>query len=86
VPAKKLTEAESAWLDELEAVMKRCPSKRLQAYTTGDNNLTFYDKPTADAWEAKNPSEQLDAGALHERAGSRLRSIYGAFLIDSCAG
>lgn len=84
--AKKLTKAENAWLDELEAVMKRCPSPRLQSYTTGDNNITFYDKPVADAWEAKHPHEQLDAGELHERAGSRLRSIYGNFLIDSCAG
>ena len=84
--AKKLTKAESAWLDELEAVMSRCPSERLQCYTTGDNDLTFYDKPVADSWERANPREQLDASELHERAGSRLRVIRGAFLIDSCAG
>lgn len=84
--AKRLTKAENEWLDELEAVMQRCPSKRLQCYTTGDTNLTFYDKPVADAWEAKNPREQLDASELHRRAGSELRSIFGAFNIDSCAG
>jgi len=84
--AKKLTKAESAWLDELEAVISRCPSPRMNAYTVGDNDLTFYDKPVADAWEAKNPRLQLDAGELHQRAGSVLRVVRTNFNIDSCAG
>lgn len=84
--AKKLTAREQAWLDELEEVMGRCPSPRLQCYTTGDNNLSFYDKPVADKWEDANPRAQPDAGELHDRAGSALRTVYGNFNIDSCAG
>jgi hypothetical protein len=81
-----LTQKERAWLVELETVMARCPTRRMHCYTTGDNDLTFYDKRVSDAWEKAHPHEQLDAGELHARAGSELARVVGNFNIDSCAG
>ena len=86
MPAKPLTKKEQAWLDDLEAVMLRCPSKRLASYTIGDNDLMFYDAGVAYAWQKANPREILDACILHERAGSALGRVIGNFVIESCAG
>lgn len=86
MPAKKLTVVETAWMAKLEAVLKACPSSRLACYTTGDNDLMFYDTNVAKEWEAKNPRDQIDAGELHKRAGSFLCTVTGTFNIDSCAG
>jgi hypothetical protein len=38
----KLTKKEQAWLDEVQAALNRCPSKRLGFYTTGDHNVHVY--------------------------------------------
>lgn len=84
--AKPLTKRESDWLKKLEAVMNECPSTRLQCYTIGDNDLTFYDKQVSLAWENANPRAELDAGEQHEKAGSALATVRGNFQIDSCAG
>ena len=85
-PVKPLTAAEKKWLQKLEDVMSECPSERLQCYTTGDHRLTFYDRAHAQAWELDNGYPALDAGELHEAAGSKLKIVSGSFVIDSCAG
>ncbi|MBZ0057135.1 MULTISPECIES: hypothetical protein [unclassified Leclercia] len=42
--AKKLTKKEQAWIDELQAVLDRCPSpEKIGYYTIGDNNIFLYD-------------------------------------------
>ena len=84
--AKPLTKKEQAWLDKLEKVMNERPTKRLHCYTIGDHDLSFYDINVSDAWEADNPRVELDAGSLHEKAGSALGGVAGSFRIDSCAG
>jgi len=84
--AKPLSKSETKWLNRLEKVMGECPSKRLACFTTGDNQLDFYDNEVSSEWESKNRSVLLDAGELHERAGSKLRAVSGNFIIDSCAG
>jgi len=84
--AKPLTKKEQKWLDKLEKVMCECPSERLNCFTTGDCNLTFYDKNVSNAWEADNPRQELDACDLHISAGSFLGEAIGTFQIDSCAG
>lgn len=86
MPAKPLTAKEKAWIKEVEAVLARCPSTRLNSYTIGDAEISLYDKPVADAWEQANGYPQLDAGQIHERAGSFLGVINFPFQIDSCAG
>ncbi|CAI1110237.1 hypothetical protein [Serratia quinivorans] len=40
----KLTKKEQAWLDELQEVLNRCPSKNLGFYTIGDPALHVYDR------------------------------------------
>ncbi|EGF4813901.1 hypothetical protein ICF92_003246 [Escherichia coli] len=42
--AKKLTKKEQAWIDELQAVLDRCPSpEKIGYYTIGDKNIFLYD-------------------------------------------
>lgn len=41
---EKLTKKEQAWLEELQDVLNRCPSKRLGFYTIGDPVLYVYDR------------------------------------------
>lgn len=84
--AKKLTPAERKWLDDLEALFLACPSKRLGCYTTGDASLNFYDKKVEMDCREANGDPELDAGALHQKAGSELTSINTGVQIDSCAG
>ncbi|MGO4744032.1 hypothetical protein [Serratia quinivorans] len=40
----KLTKAEKKWLEELQEVLNRCPSKNLGFYTIGDPVLYVYDR------------------------------------------
>lgn len=86
MPAKPLTVAESKWLDRLENVMSKCPSSRLACYTIGDQDLAFFDRNVASKWELENSNEQLDAALSHKTSGASLRTVYGNFTIDSCAG
>ncbi len=39
----KLTRAEKKWLDELQAVLNKCPSDRIGFYTIGDPTVCVYD-------------------------------------------
>ena len=40
----KLTKKEQAWIDELQAVLDRCPSpKKIGFYTIGDPKIFLYD-------------------------------------------
>lgn len=41
----KLTKKESAWFDEVNAVLARCPSpEKFGFYTIGDRDVSVYDK------------------------------------------
>lgn len=56
--AKPLTAAEKKWLKELQAVLDKCPSKRMGFYTSGGSpTVHVFDLPVADAWEAANVSQ-----------------------------
>lgn len=51
----KLTKKEQAWVDEVNAVLARCPSKRLGFYTIGDDQVMLYDaKKHRKGCEAEN--------------------------------
>lgn len=39
----KLTKQEREWLNEVQAVLNKCPSYRLGFYTTGDSSVTVFD-------------------------------------------
>jgi hypothetical protein len=51
----RLTKKEQAWLDELQEVLDRCPSKRLGFYTIGDAALSVYDSK-----EERHIEERID--------------------------
>lgn len=40
---KPLTKAERVWLDELQEVLNRCPSKRIAFFTVGDAWVGLHD-------------------------------------------
>lgn len=39
----KLTKKEKAWVDEVNAVLARCPSKRIAFATIGDCDVSMFD-------------------------------------------
>jgi len=39
----KLTQKEKKWVDDVNKLLAKCPSKRLGFFTIGDNNLNIYD-------------------------------------------
>lgn len=39
----ELNDAERKWLKKLQKVLNECPSKRLSAYTIGDDTIDIYD-------------------------------------------
>ena len=40
----KLNKKEQAWIDDLQALLNRCPSNRIGFYTVGDPQIGLYDK------------------------------------------
>jgi hypothetical protein len=40
----KLTKEEKAWVQKVQRLLSNPPSDRLGFYTTGDNNVTIYNK------------------------------------------
>lgn len=84
----RLTKAEAAWVKEVQAVMDRCPSKRLAAYTVGDSDITLYDGGKEDAIQAAldgrgGPSDFCQAVTYKE---AELAEIRFPFPVHSTAG
>lgn len=44
----KLTKDEQAWVEDVQAALDRCPSKRLGFYTIGDPNVILWDRDKTD--------------------------------------
>lgn len=83
--AKPLTKKESAWLARLEKVLSSCPSDRLECYTIGDNNVTFYDRHVLNKYEL-SLREGDDMWPMCDASGALLRTLYSNFGIVSAAG
>ncbi|MCI4031493.1 MULTISPECIES: hypothetical protein [Dickeya] len=67
----KLTKKERAWLDELQAVLNRCPSKRLGFFTIGDPILVVYDRTKdaeIDKFMDRNTSAEFCTAVQHHDA------------------
>lgn len=84
MPAK-LTKAEREWLKNLQALLNKCPSRRFQGYTIGDNDIVIYDKDVMEAWQEANQNQHLDVGLEVEQAGAELARFEFTFQIDSAA-
>lgn len=83
---KPQTAAEKKWIAELQAVLDRCPSKRVGAFTTGDGDITFYDRAfdgeICDLQNRKN----CEFGAAVDLFGCGLGSVSFPFDVHSTAG
>ncbi|ERK06092.1 hypothetical protein L580_2776 [Serratia fonticola AU-P3(3)] len=48
----KLTAEEKKWVKQVNALLKKCPSKRIGFYTIGDDSIGLYDKDYQDEIDA----------------------------------
>ncbi|WP_048796176.1 MULTISPECIES: hypothetical protein [Serratia] len=74
----KLTKAEKKWLEELQEVLNRCPSKRLEFFTIGDPSIGVIDATRTHEIE----SEQEQNGGEFCRAASKLEADFGGYTLD----
>ena len=85
--AKPLNTKEKKWLERLEKVLMSCPTERLECYTIGDSDLTFYDKNVLLAHEANNDNkEDQDISPACEDCGAHLGVVLSNFWIVGAAG
>jgi hypothetical protein len=75
---KPLTKAERAWLDEFQALMNRCPSKRIGFFTIGDPVLCLHDATRED----EIGEERDENGGEWCSAARRLKADFGGETID----
>lgn len=82
----KLTKAEKKWLEELQEVLNRCPSKRLGFATAGDHDITVYDSSFSDAIFVVIEREGGDYIPTATKLGAVLGEIVFPANVESTAG
>ncbi len=86
----KLTKKEQAWVDELQAVLDRCPSpEKIGFYTTGDCGVYLYDLRQRDEVYAcldKNRGSGEWCGAVYEVNADIPHTITFPSPVESTAG
>lgn len=86
---KKFSKAELEWFKKFQELMAACPSKRLGAYTTGDEYLAIYDKPAFDEYRKDLETKvrnMPDDVIMHSDIGSVLGTITMPFRVDGVSG
>ena len=69
----RLTKAERKWIDDVQALLSACPSKRLGFYTIGDPDVILYDLTKEAKIEAvMDENDRFDFGSAVEKAGAAL--------------
>ncbi|MGL5093702.1 MAG: hypothetical protein ACRC8B_22840 [Aeromonas sobria] len=84
--AKPLTKAEAKWIAELQALLNKCPSKRMVAYTIGDPELVIYDSSFSSAIGDILDNSKKDVCQAVTMLGADLASITFPFPVESTAG
>lgn len=86
--SKPLTRAERAWLNELQAMLNACPTKRLGFYTIGDNSVTVFDLTKEDAINARLDERQGrgDFCGASRELGAELGHLFFPAPVLSTAG
>lgn len=84
--SKGLTPAERRWVEKLKSVLAECPSARIQAFTTGDNDITLYDSSLDDEICKVMDDNNRDFGGSAEEVGAVLCLVKLPFIIHSTAG
>ncbi|WP_199634929.1 hypothetical protein JEM67_16170 [Serratia sp. PAMC26656] len=82
----KLTKKEQAWLDELQEVLNRCPSKRLGFYTMGDNDVFVYDVKKETEISRIMDRDNDDFGPAVDKANANLGGLFFPAQVHSTAG
>lgn len=82
---KPLTTTESAWMKELEKLMKNAPP-RIGFYTIGDANLTAYDRSREAEINAELDSRNVDFCNVIDELGAWLGDVACTMPIHSTAG
>lgn len=83
----KATKAEQKWINELQAVIDKCPSKRLTSYTIGDNFITFvHEKKVEDQLGTYPQHREPDYCIAAQEANAEIGSITFPFSVQSTAG
>lgn len=81
-----LTIDEARWVKKFQALMKKCPSNRLGAFTTGDPEITLYDKTVLSTYLDSNRRDERDEVVIHHELGTMLASINMPFKVDTLCG
>lgn len=85
--ASRLTKAEEKWIERVQALLDDCPSKRLAAYTIGDNCITIYDgSKEAVINAAMDSNSDTDHCNAVDDCDAGLTSLRFPFLVHSTAG
>lgn len=81
----ELTKAENKWLDKLQEVLNRCPSKRLGFATAGDRDITVYDSSFSDLICKMLEREGGDYIPTADKLGAVFGVIYFPATVESTA-
>lgn len=84
--AKPLTAAEAKWVKDLQAVLNKCPSKRMIAFTIGDNDVTIYDRSLCRQIDELTMRGNVEVGQAVDDLGAEIASIHFPFPVQSTAG
>ena len=83
----QLTPAEEKWIAELQAVIDKCPSKRIAGFTIGDPRISLYDaSKNEQIYAIQEAGSDIEFGNAVEEANASLASIRCPFQIHSVAG
>lgn len=82
---KPLTAAEARWIEQLEALLAKCPSKRIGAFTVGDNCIMLYDRSFDDE-VSEQQNQSIDFGSAVDSLECGLGAVKFPFPVHSTAG
>lgn len=82
----KLTKAEAKWLDELQDVLNRCPTRRLGFYTIGDPTVNVFDLTKENQINEMMEKSNKDFCTASDRLGADLGSIKFPSNVHATAG
>jgi hypothetical protein len=82
-----LSKEEKKWLKDLQNILDKCPSDRMECYTIGDNSITIYDIAANNSEEAENLHKgSNDWCNVIDATDTELTTIKFPFAVLSTAG
>ena len=81
-----ISKEEKAWLRKLERLLMAPPTDRLGLYTTGDFELTVYDRTLDGEMNAAQDARNVDFCQTVDELGAHIGTVRSACQILSTAG